>query len=67
VLAHFEETGSMDVLLDKAADYFDEEADSATAQLVGFLEPIVIILMAVIVGFIIIAIMLPMYGMMQYV
>jgi len=62
-----EETGSMGTLLNKAADYFDEEADSATSQLVGILEPVIIILMAVIVGFIIIAIMLPMYGMMQYV
>jgi type IV pilus assembly protein PilC len=62
-----EETGAMGKLLDKAADYFDEEADSATSQLVGILEPVIIIIMAVVVGFIIIAIMMPMYGMMQYV
>jgi len=62
-----EETGSMDLLLNKAADYFDEEADAATAQLVGILEPAIIVVMAIVVGFIIIAIIMPMYGMMNYV
>ena len=62
-----EESGKMGELLDKAADYFDEEADTATGQLVGLLEPIIIVIMAIVIGFIIIAIVMPMYGMMQYV
>jgi type IV pilus assembly protein PilC len=62
-----EESGSIDSILSKAADYFDEESDTATSRLVGVLEPVLIVIMALIVGFIAVAVMLPLYGMYQYV
>ncbi len=60
-----EESGSLDHVLNKAADYFDEEADAATQKLISYLEPALILFMAFVIGFIIIAVMLPMYGSMD--
>ncbi|NLW88498.1 MAG: type II secretion system F family protein [Clostridiaceae bacterium] len=48
-----EESGTLDSILDKAADYFEEEADAATAKLTAALEPLMIIIMAVVVFIII--------------
>ncbi|MEG0168683.1 type II secretion system F family protein [Anaerorhabdus sp.] len=62
-----EESGSIDTILESAADYFDEEADAASTRIVSLLEPLMIIIMALIIGFIVAAVMLPMYGMMQYI
>ncbi|MGI6279339.1 MAG: type II secretion system F family protein [Acutalibacteraceae bacterium] len=61
-LAIGEESGTTDDVLVKTAAYYDEEANSAITKLVGLLEPIMIVLMALIVGFIVISIILPMYG-----
>ena len=60
-----EESGAMDSILNKAADYFDEEADAATTRLVGLIEPLMIVIMGIIIGFIVISIMMPMYGMLE--
>lgn len=60
-----EESGSLEEILNKAADYFDEEASAALTQLVGLLEPALLIVMGIVIGFIVIAVMLPMYGMME--
>ncbi len=62
-----EESGSIDTILDSAANYFDEEADAASTRLVSLLEPIMMIIMALVIGFIVAAVMLPMYGMMQHI
>lgn len=62
-----EESGSIDSILGSAADYFDEEADAATTRLVSFLEPLMIVVMALIIGGIVVAVILPMYGMMSLV
>ena len=58
-----EETGNMEEMLDKIADYYDEEVEAATGALLAALEPLIIILMAVIVVPIILAIMLPMFSL----
>lgn len=57
-----EDTGNMEEMLEKIADYYDEEVEMATASLLAALEPLIIILMAVIVVPIVLAIMLPMYS-----
>lgn len=62
-----EESGSIDTILESAANYFDEEADAASTRIVSLIEPLMIIVMALIIGFIVAAVMLPMYGMMQYI
>jgi len=60
-----EESGTLDEVMAKTAAFYDEEADAAVAKMVGLLEPLMICIMALIIGFIVVAIMLPMYGMMK--
>lgn len=56
-----EESGRLDVMLDSIAATLEDEAEQATKRMVTLLEPVLIILMALIVGFIMIAVMLPIY------
>lgn len=58
-----EETGNLDGMLRKLADYYDDEVEIATQTLMAALEPLIIVLLAAIVGTIIMAIMLPMASM----
>jgi len=54
-----EESGNLDEMLETVADSFDYEAEMATTRLVTFIEPIMIIIMAVLVGGIMLSVMLP--------
>lgn len=56
-----EESGRLDTMLDSIAMTMEEEAEAATKRLVTMLEPILICVMALVVGFIIVAVMLPIY------
>ena len=56
-----EESGRLDTMLDSIAVTLEDEAEQATKRMVTLLEPILIIFMALIVGFIMIAVMLPIY------
>jgi type IV pilus assembly protein PilC len=58
-----EESGLLDDILGKTAAFYDEESDAAIGRLVGLLEPLMIIFMAIIIGFIVISIALPMFSM----
>lgn len=58
-----EESGSLDEILDKTADFYDEELDTAVQQFTAILEPTMILIMGVVIGFIIISIALPMFSM----
>ncbi len=58
-----EETGNMEDMLDKIAEYYDEEVEMATQALLAAMEPLIIVLMALIVVPIILAIMMPMYSL----
>lgn len=60
-----EESGSIDSMLAKTADYYDQELEAAIQQMVAMLEPLMIVVMALIIGFIVLAMMLPMFDMMQ--
>lgn len=60
-----EESGALDNILNKTADYYDEEIETVLQKLIGMLEPIMIVLMAIVVGFLVIAIMQPMFSMMD--
>jgi type IV pilus assembly protein PilC len=57
-----EETGNMETMLDRVADYYDEEVEMATEALTSAMEPLLIIMMAVIVVPIILAILMPMFS-----
>ena len=58
-----EETGNMEDMLDKIAAYYDEEVEMVTQSLLAAMEPLIIIVMAVIVVPIVLAIMMPMYSL----
>jgi type IV pilus assembly protein PilC len=56
-----EETGSMEIMLNKIADFYDDEVDSAVAGLTAMLEPIMMVFMGGSIGTILIAMYLPIF------
>ena len=58
-----EETGNIEDMMDKVADYYEMEVNDATAALTSALEPLIIIIMGVVVGVIVMAIYGPMLSM----
>lgn len=58
-----EETGGLENMLTKIADYFDDEVEATTDQMMALMEPLIIVLMAVVVGVVIGAVMAPMAEM----
>jgi len=59
-----EESGALEDVLGKSAAFYDEESDSAITRMVGLLEPAMIIVMALVVAFVLISVVTPMYGML---
>lgn len=60
-----EETGELDKMLLKVADTYEEEVDVAVASLVSLLEPIMVVVLGGIVGFIVIALFMPLVQLIQ--
>ena len=58
-----EESGNMDDILAKTATFYDEEAEAAIQRMVNMLEPIMIVVLGIIVGFIVISIITPIYSL----
>lgn len=58
-----EESGSLEDMLSKTADYYDEELDASIQRMLALLEPALIIVMGGIVGFIVISMMLPIFDL----
>lgn len=58
-----EETGDLQDMLAKTADYYDDEVENATQKLLSMMEPIIILFMAVFVVILVLAIFLPMMNM----
>lgn len=58
-----EETGDMENMMEKIADYYDEEVEMATQSLIAALEPLIIIVMALVVVPIILAVLMPMFSL----
>jgi type IV pilus assembly protein PilC len=56
-----EETGALDQMLSKVADFYEDEVDAAVKALTSILEPVMIILVGGIVGFIVVAMYMPMF------
>ncbi len=55
-----EESGNLEGMLDKLADYFDEEVENTTASVMAAIEPAIIVFLAAIIGTIVMAVMLPL-------
>jgi type IV pilus assembly protein PilC len=60
-----EESGSIDDLLERTALFYDEELDESIKKMMGLIEPTMIVFMAVIIGLIAVAMVLPMFDMLK--
>lgn len=60
-----EETGELAEMLNRIADNYDEDVDNAVAGITSIIEPIMIVFLAVVVGFIVIALFLPIVEIIQ--
>jgi len=65
MIAVGESTGAMDVMLGKIADFYDDEVDAAVDGLTSLIEPMVMIVIGGMVGFVLIAMYLPIFGMAE--
>jgi type IV pilus assembly protein PilC len=63
MIAVGEATGALDNMLNKIADFYDDEVDSAVAALTSLLEPVLMIFLGVTVGFVIVAMYMPIFQM----
>ncbi len=60
-----EESGNLEYTLKKSADFYEEEMQASLQKLTTFIEPLVICVLAVVIGFIVISVLLPMYSIYQ--
>jgi type IV pilus assembly protein PilC len=58
-----ETTGSLELMLNKVADFYESEVDTAVATLSSMLEPVLMIFLGVIVGGLVISMYLPIFKM----
>lgn len=60
-----EESGDLDGILNRSADFYDEEVEVALQKMTEMMQPLMVVVMALIVGFIVISIALPMFDMVN--
>ena len=60
-----EQTGGMDEMLSKIADFYDEEVDAAVSGLLSLLEPVMIVFLGIVVGGMVVAMYLPIFDMIN--
>jgi type IV pilus assembly protein PilC len=63
MIAVGESTGALDAMLGKIADFYEDEVDQAVASLTSLLEPMMMVFLGVVIGFIVIAMYLPIFTM----
>ncbi|MGB2899818.1 MAG: type II secretion system F family protein [Candidatus Acidiferrum sp.] len=63
MIAVGEQTGAMDAMLQKIADFYEEEVDAAVKDLLTALEPIMIVFLGVVVGGVVISMYLPLFSL----
>ena len=63
MIAVGESTGALDAMLGKIADFYEDEVDQAVASLTSLLEPMMMVFLGVVIGFIVIAMYLPIFKM----
>jgi len=62
-----ERVGSLESMLSKIADFYEDQVDATVSALTSLIEPLLIIFLGVVVGFIVIAMFMPLFKMIQYV
>jgi type IV pilus assembly protein PilC len=65
MIAVGEQTGGLDEMLSKIADFYDEEVDTAVSNLLSLLEPVMIVFLGVVVGGMVVAMYLPIFDMIN--
>jgi type IV pilus assembly protein PilC len=65
MIAVGEQTGGLDEMLSKIADFYDDEVDAAVSALLSLLEPVMIVFLGVVVGGMIVAMYLPIFDMVN--
>ena len=60
-----EQTGGLDEMLTKIADFYDDEVDAAVSNLLSLLEPVMIVFLGVVVGGMVVAMYLPIFNMID--
>jgi type IV pilus assembly protein PilC len=60
-----EQTGGLDEMLSKIADFYDEEVDAAVSNLLSLLEPVMIVFLGAVVGGMVVAMYLPIFDMIN--
>jgi type IV pilus assembly protein PilC len=65
MIAVGEQTGGLDEMLSKIADFYDEEVDVAVSALLSLMEPVMIVILGVVVGGMVVAMYLPIFDMMN--
>jgi type IV pilus assembly protein PilC len=58
-----EATGAMDAMLQKIADFYEDEVDAATRDMLAMLEPLLIAFLGIAVGGIVISLYMPLFSM----
>jgi type IV pilus assembly protein PilC len=65
MLAIGEETGEMDQMLSKVADFYEDEVETTVKALTALIEPIMIVVVGIMVGAILVAMYLPMFSIFE--
>ncbi|GAC1688291.1 MAG: type II secretion system F family protein [Gemmatimonadaceae bacterium] len=65
MIAVGEQTGGLDEMLSKIADFYDEEVDAAVSGLLALMEPVMIVFLGTVVGGMVVAMYLPIFDMMN--
>jgi type IV pilus assembly protein PilC len=60
-----EATGAMDSMLQKIADFYEDEVDSATKDMLAMLEPVIIMILGISIGGIVISLYMPLFAMIS--
>ena len=65
IVAFNQDTGALDTMLAKIAEFYEEEVDTAVAGLLTLLEPVMIAFLGIVVGGIVVAMYLPIFGLIS--
>jgi len=67
MIAVGEQTGALDAMLGKIADFYDEEVDTAVSNLTALLEPMLMVFLGVVIGGVVIAMYMPIFKLVSVV
>jgi type IV pilus assembly protein PilC len=65
MIAVGEQTGALDAMLSKIADFYEEEVDAAVENMLTLLEPIMILFLGIVIGCIVISMYLPLFSLLS--